>query len=106
MLDYVISVWYGKERLWLTFWVYYIVIPTPVMSILGMAVETGALHFALFFVLSWSVVILTSVAVWRCSNNYDGRKLWRNLVKVTVAIQIAISVILPAINFYQFQDKQ
>ncbi len=84
--------WAGKERLWKTFWILFVVLNT----VLGVAAVPLALSIStsLFYptiVLCAIFWLFTAIAVFKCANN-SHNKVWGILARLAVAISLISGV--------------
>jgi hypothetical protein len=95
-MRYIKKVWRGEERLWVTFWIYYITMnfatasATDDISVPFIEGDFAFLVILVIFVVWLISQIFMLVAIWRSASKYEGKIPWGNICKfVLVAGLIA-----------------
>jgi hypothetical protein len=99
MADYIINVWYGRERLWVTFWFFFIIIPSVIHYFFTLTFAAGNLNLITFNIFYTPVIIVTTIATWRSANNYTGKIIWVYLTKLAIILSVMFSLLSTSLNY-------
>ena len=90
--------WEGKITLWKTFWgisFVFLIIFVPIELLVS---EDNYPVRAFLNILYLIFSVFSLICVWRSANNYNGRRVWYYLAKLTAIIDVMFSI-LTAIQY-------
>jgi len=100
--SYIINFWKGKLKLWHSFWLIGgiggIIIGQIIVFIeekIFSATSQYPLDFTIrgkILILIW--VIFTTIGIWRSTENYKGKYIWKILTKIYITINCLSSILL------------
>jgi hypothetical protein len=83
--------WLGRERLWIAYWLYWVLGGT-LLSLWSMVLseDSSPFHALIFLFVFVSYFIWSGVAVWRCSKNSTSK--WAVVARAVVVIAIVMAL--------------
>jgi hypothetical protein len=90
-----LRVWRGEVTLWKTYWLFGacggILLGLPIFGALLALTDVPDNTTATFFIIAIGFLLLYGiwvfVGVWRAANNYQGKRAWAILAKVSIVIE-------------------
>ena len=95
---FIKNLWKGKITLWKTFWGITIVLLIIFGPIEFLVSKDNYPVRAFLNILYLIFSVLSLICVWRSANNYNGRRVWYYLAKLTAIIDLMFST-LTAIQY-------
>ena len=95
---FIKNLWEGKITLWKTFWgisFVFLIIFVPIELLVS---EDNYPVRAFLNILYLIFSVFSLICVWRSANNYNGRRVWYYLAKLTAIIDVMFSI-LTAIQY-------
>ena len=90
---YLRRLWRGYVPLPITYWVWGVIANFAWVIVAALAVATDLLALMLLvLLLQLAYYVFISVAIWRSSGRYRGKRVWAELARISVAAGIAKSV--------------
>ena len=91
-MNIILKPWKGKEKLWIVFWIYNVVIGNLLLlgALFSLDIGEGlaVISSLTFFIYTFWVL----VSIWRCAPNCS-KGLWRDLARFIVILTIVIILV-------------
>ena len=78
--------WNGKISLWISYWIFGVLIPIPAGFLLGMLAALMRLPPISYKLIMLIYLLFTFVGIWRSANNYQGKKIFSILAKLGILL--------------------
>jgi len=89
MINHIKDLWNGKIKLYIVFWIYYIVIGT-LIDMFTIEKYNSIIDISSFlaFTVLYIYCLFINKALWSSANIYKGKLIWKLLVKIIVILDL------------------